>query len=77
MKVFIIGGTGFIGYHAVLEFIHRGHSVSVLALPPLPAEDLLPPEVNIKFADFNQLDDKQVHALFDGHDALVFAAGGR
>ena len=25
MKVFIIGGTGFIGYHATLEFLQRGH----------------------------------------------------
>jgi nucleoside-diphosphate-sugar epimerase len=75
MNVFIIGGTGFIGYHAVVEFIRRGHQVSVLALPPLPADDLLPPEVDIKLADLNSLPDEEVRALLRGHDALVFAAG--
>lgn len=75
MKVFIIGGTGFIGYHAVLEFIRRGHQVSALALPPLPTEDLLPPNVQLQLADLNSLDDDEVRRLFRGHDALVFAAG--
>jgi dihydroflavonol-4-reductase len=75
MNVFIIGGTGFIGYHAVLEFIRRGHRVSVLALPPIPEEVIFPPEVKVQLADFNQLPDEDIRALFYGHDALVFAAG--
>jgi len=75
MNVFIIGGTGFIGYHAALEFIRRGHQVSILALPPLPEEDLFPPEVKFQLADFNQLPDEDILSLFTGHDALVFAAG--
>jgi len=75
MNIFIIGGTGFIGYHAVLEFIRRGHQVSTLALPPLPVEDLLPPGVQLQLADLNSLDDGEVRNLFRGHDALVFAAG--
>ncbi len=38
MNVFMVGGTGFLGYHAVRELQKRGHRVTLLALPPLPAE---------------------------------------
>ena len=37
MKVFMIGGTGLLGSEAARELIARGHEVSSLALPPLPA----------------------------------------
>jgi dihydroflavonol-4-reductase len=75
MNIFIIGGTGFIGYHAVLEFLRRGHRVSVLALPPLPDEDLLPPEVEVILADLDSLFDEDVRSLLTEQQALVFAAG--
>jgi dihydroflavonol-4-reductase len=75
MKIFVIGGTGFIGYHAVKEFLHRGHKVTVLALPPLPVEELLPPEVEIIFANLNDLPDNEVRALLQNQDAVVYAAG--
>jgi len=75
MNVFIIGGTGFIGYHAVFEFLRRNHAVSTLALPPLPTTDLLPAEVDIHLADLSKLSDQEVRDLIQGQDALVFAAG--
>ena len=31
MKIMIVGGTGFLGYHALLEAHKRGHSVNALA----------------------------------------------
>lgn len=75
MKVFILGGTGFIGYHAVKELINRGHQVTIAALPPLPADGLFPPEVKITLADFNTLTDDEALQLLSGHDAMVHAAG--
>jgi nucleoside-diphosphate-sugar epimerase len=75
MKVFILGGTGFLGYYTTLELIRRGHTVRTLALPPLPAGDLLPPEVEILLGDFNQLGDVEVLNLFRDCDGVVFAAG--
>lgn len=75
MKVLIIGGTGFLGYHSVLELIRRGHEVTALALPPLPAEELLPSGVEVILADIDTMPDKDVFALFRKHDALVYAAG--
>ena len=75
MNVFIVGGTGFIGYHAVQEFLQRGHTVTVLALPPLPVADLLPSQVEIKFANLNDLPDDEIGSLLQPQDAVVFAAG--
>lgn len=75
MNVFMVGGTGFLGYHAVKELQKRGHCVTLLALPPLPAEGLFAPETSIMLANLNELADDEVLALLKGQDALVFAAG--
>ena len=74
-KVVVIGGTGFLGYYAVKEFIRRGHSVTIVALPPLPDEGLFPKEVNIILANIDKLDDSSIMDILKGHDAIVFAAG--
>jgi len=74
-KVVVIGGTGFLGYYAVKEFIRRGHSVTIIALPPLPEEGLFPKEVNITLANIDRLDDSNIVDILKGHDAIVFAAG--
>jgi nucleoside-diphosphate-sugar epimerase len=74
MRVLVVGGTGFLGYHAVLELRRRGHEVAVLALPPLPA-GLLPPEVKVTLANLNQMDDSAVWQMLSGVDAVVYAAG--
>lgn len=74
-KVFIVGGTGFLGYHAVRELLKRGHQVTILALPPLPAVGLFPAGVKIQLADLNTLTDDEVTNLLRGQDAVVYAAG--
>ena len=74
-KVVVIGGTGFLGYYAVKEFIRRGHRVTVIALPPLPEEGLFPEDVGIILANIDELDDSSVTNILKGHDAIVFAAG--
>ncbi|MFN2109038.1 MAG: NAD(P)H-binding protein, partial [Anaerolineae bacterium] len=75
MHIFIVGGTGFIGYHTVHECLRRGYTVTVLALPPMPADELLPPQVEIRLGNLNALPDTDVRALLHGHDAVVYAAG--
>ena len=75
MHILIIGGTGFIGYHATLAFHNRGHQVSVLALPPLPVEGIDPPDVEFHLVDMNHLRDADLLSLLHGKDAIVFAAG--
>ena len=59
MSVFIVGVTGFLGYYATKQFIARGHHVSGVALPPLPADGVMPSEVEIKLANLEELDDGQ------------------
>jgi dihydroflavonol-4-reductase len=75
MRILIIGGTGFIGYHTVRECLHRGHEVMVLALPPIPAEDLLPREAGIVLKDIDRMSDASVLDLLKKQNAVVFAAG--
>ena len=75
MKVLIIGGTGFLGYHATMELLTRGHEVTVVGLPPAPPSGLFPPEVKIHLCDIAPLANDELISLFRGNDALVFAAG--
>jgi nucleoside-diphosphate-sugar epimerase len=75
MEVFILGGTGFLGYYATLELLRRGHHARTLALPPAPPEGLLPPEVSVQLGNFNELDDQAMMDLFAGCESVVFAAG--
>jgi dihydroflavonol-4-reductase len=70
----VLGGTGFLGYHAVLELLRRGHRVTVLALD-LPVDDLLPPEVSYQLADLGACGDEALLGILAGHDNLVFAMG--
>ncbi len=74
MNVFILGGTGFLGYHATLEFLRRGHHVTSLARQRLLTE-MLPAEVEVHLGDFDLISDGEVRELMAGHDAAVFAAG--
>jgi nucleoside-diphosphate-sugar epimerase len=74
-RVLILGGTGFIGWHATHEFLRRGWKVTAVALPPLPAPNLFPPEVRIELADFRTMPDDAFAGLLRGQEAAVFAIG--
>lgn len=71
----ILGGTGFIGWHAAHEFLRRDWHVTAVALPPLPAPDLFPPQVRVELADFRTMPDDAVAILLQEHEAAVFAIG--
>lgn len=75
IKVFILGGTGFLGYYTTNELIARGYKVSSLSLPPIPADDLFPDEVESKIGDINEYSDEEVLELLSGVHAFVYAAG--
>ena len=75
MKVFMIGGTGLLGCEAATELIKRGHSVTSVALPPLPEGAPIPPEMEILFGDINKKTDEEIAALLNGCDCFIFAAG--
>lgn len=75
MNVFIVGGTGFIGYHSTLEFIKRGHTVSTISLPDIEINDWFPKDVAINYGNIFEYDDNALIELFSGFDALVYAIG--
>ena len=75
MNILIVGGTGFLGWRVAQEFLRRGHRISVLALPPMPAEGLLPAGTPVHLADLCQMSDNAVRTLLGGADGVVFAAG--
>ncbi len=75
MNVFIIGATGFLGYHATRVFLEHGHTVATVSLPPLPTSDLLPDEVSCTLSDINELSDEELKTLLTGYEVIVYAAG--
>ncbi|CAH0118945.1 hypothetical protein PAE9249_01442 [Paenibacillus sp. CECT 9249] len=74
-EVFVLGGTGFLGYYTTKELLKRGYAVSTVALPPMPAEDLLPTEVNCTLGDMNRMSDEEIMRMLQGKYAFVYAAG--
>lgn len=75
MRVFVVGGTGFLGWHIVRSCRERGWKATVLGLPPGPPPGLFPRGVKIVTQGLDDLSDARLRTLLRGHDALVFAAG--
>lgn len=74
-KVFVLGGTGFLGYYTIKELLSRGYQVKTMALPPLPTDDLLPEEVELTLGDINQLSDDEILELLSDVYGFMYAAG--
>jgi dihydroflavonol-4-reductase len=73
--VIVIGGTGFLGYHAVNELSARGWDVTALGLPSSSTASLLSHAGRVVLRDLAASSDADLMALLKGQDALVFAAG--
>ncbi|WP_225049269.1 NAD-dependent epimerase/dehydratase family protein [Lacticaseibacillus kribbianus] len=74
-KVFVLGGTGFLGYYTTLELLRRGYQVKTIALPPLPADGLLPDEVDVTLGDLFAMSDAEITALLADCEGVMYAAG--
>lgn len=75
LRIFVIGGTGFIGYHAVRELLARGHLVTVLSRDQAKAATVFAGQVSTVAGDLNNLDVDAWALMLSGFDAVVFAAG--
>ncbi|NSW50925.1 MAG: NAD(P)H-binding protein [Anaerolineae bacterium] len=75
MKVMIIGGTGFLGYHASLEFLARGHEVATLSLPDVALGHWFPAAIQVQYGDVFSMTDRGLAQALTGYDALVYAVG--
>lgn len=73
-KVFIAGGTGFLGYYSCLEFIKQGVEVNTISLPDI-STDWLPKEIGVIHGNLFKLTKEELVKLFKGYDALVYAVG--
>lgn len=74
-KVFIAGGTGFLGYYSTLEFIRQGAQVGTLSLPDIPLGDWFPKEVEVKYGNLFEMKKEELMEAFRGYDVLVYAVG--
>ncbi|HRZ42754.1 MAG TPA: hypothetical protein P5228_08655 [Bacteroidales bacterium] len=76
-KVFIIGGTGFIGYHAALAFLGKGISVSSASMPDVRLDRSFPKGIRIVSDQFDVFtaEEKEIAGLLSGYDTLVYAVG--
>lgn len=74
-NVFILGGTGLLGYHTVKALLEKGYTVSTVSLPPMPSQDLLPKEVACELGNINEMSDERILEMLEGKDMFIYAAG--
>jgi dihydroflavonol-4-reductase len=73
--VLVIGGTGFLGYHAVCELSARGWGVTALGLQNTNIESIYPANIKVIHQDLDEIQDADLLAVLGQHMALVYAAG--
>lgn len=75
MRVLVIGGTGFIGYHVVKTLRAQGDDVAVLCRNPEAAVELFHDEITAISGDVATLKTDDYCQMLQGFDAVIFAAG--
>lgn len=74
-NIFVLGGTGFLGYYTTKELLSRGYKVKTMALPPMPEKDLFSEEVDCTLGNINDLSDDEIKNLLKGCTGFIYAAG--
>jgi dihydroflavonol-4-reductase len=75
MNIMIVGGTGFLGYHALLVALRRGHTASALAIDDVEMGDWYPKDVKVQYGDVFELTEEDLQRRFAGFDAMIYAVG--
>ncbi|MDD2200634.1 MAG: hypothetical protein PHE08_12985, partial [Bacteroidales bacterium] len=65
-NVFIIGGTGLLGYYAALEFLKRGIYVSTISLEGDKPGDWYPKDVQILYGDIFLMSNTELISMLTG-----------
>lgn len=74
-NIFVVGGAGFLGYHACLELASRDLKVTAMAMPDEEVDETLSAQVEVRRGDIDHLNDEELTELLAGHDGLVYGAG--
>ncbi len=74
-KVIIIGGTGFLGYHAGLELLQRGYEVTSFNLPDSRLDDWFPAKINRIPGNLFEMPHEDHVSVMKGYDAMVYSVG--
>jgi UDP-glucose 4-epimerase len=75
MRIFLTGGTGFIGHFVAKEFLERGHSLKILARNPNKIPSLAKHE-NVEMLHAGLLDSEDIKKGMEGCEACVHIALG-
>ena len=73
MKVFVTGGTGFVGNHVVKELLQKGHQVKVLVRPGSEHKIKRPDEVDVVTGTVEEVAD--LNQGMKGCDAVIHLVG--
>jgi len=75
MKIFLTGGTGFIGHFVAREFLNRGYSLKILARNPNKIPSLAKHK-DVEMLNASLLDSEKIENGLKGCDACVHIALG-
>ncbi len=76
MKVFVCGGTGFIGYQVCMQLLEKGHEVSSISLDDVELGSWWPKDkIKTKIGDLFTMKEEELVQMFKGYDAMVYAVG--
>ncbi|MBU1144762.1 MAG: NAD-dependent epimerase/dehydratase family protein [Firmicutes bacterium] len=77
-KVFVAGGTGFLGYYSCLQFLERNILVDTIALPnEIDLEGWFPKSIGLNFGNMFEMSREDLVKLFSkkDYDTFVYALG--
>ena len=77
-KVFIAGGTGFLGYYTALEFLKRGNIVETIALPnEINLKGWYPKDIKVTYGDLFKMSNAKITSMLvnGGYDTFIYALG--
>lgn len=74
-KVFVLGGTGLLGFKTVNLLLDKGYQVKTIARNEKMMNELMPKVVESHIGDINKLSDQEVITLLQDCDMFIYAAG--
>lgn len=77
-KVFIAGGTGFLGYYSALKFLEMGTTVDTIALPnEINLGDWFPKEIGLNYGNLFEMTEDEIYDILKdkGYDTFIYGLG--